>query len=125
MASDHKGEGDVPMKSSKHSPQQVPYHSVVFILTPTVVSMEVDILLAEPMYHEEVMEHADDGIRSLTTVNCLIDEVVDLSGNSLTAHSKDGTLPRGKKVHGPWLLGVVGVEYLLGHVERVVSFDGT
>ena len=60
MAGDHKGECDVAVKSSQHSPQQVSYHYAVLVLTPAVVSMEMDILLAEPMYFKEVMEHADD-----------------------------------------------------------------
>ena len=50
------------MESSEHVPQQVPYHGVVLILTPTVVSVEVDVLLSKPMYFEEVMEHADDAL---------------------------------------------------------------
>ena len=119
MAHDHKGQGDILVEPSEHAPQQVSYHSVVLVLTPTVVSVEVDILLAKPMYFEEVMEHADDGIGSLTSVNGLINEVIDLTWDSLTAHSIDGTLSWGKEVHGPWLLGVIRVEYLLGHVKGV------
>ena len=57
MASYHKGEGDV-VTASEHTPQQVSYHDVILILTPTVVCVMVDILLAEPMYFEEVMKHA-------------------------------------------------------------------
>ena len=111
------------MESSEHAPQQVSYHSVVFVLTPTVVSMDVDVLLAEPMYLKEVVEHADYGIGSLTDINCLIDEVVDLPGNSLTAHSKYSTLSWCEEVHGARLLGVIRIEYLLGHVKRIMSFD--
>ena len=117
MARDHEGESDVVMESSKHAPQQVSYHSIVLILTPAVVSMEVDVLLAEPMYLKEVVEHADYGIGSLTNVNCLINKVIDLSGNSLTAYSKNSTLSWGEEVHGARLEGVVGVEHLLGHVK--------
>ena len=39
--------------------------------------MEVDVLLAEPMYLKEVVEHADYGIGSLTDINCLINKVVE------------------------------------------------
>ena len=45
------------MKTNEQAPQPVSYH-VVFILTPTVVRMEVDVLLTEPMYFKEMMEHA-------------------------------------------------------------------
>ena len=39
--------------STRHSRY---YHDVVFIFTPTVVCVEVDVLLAEPMYFQEVMD---------------------------------------------------------------------
>ena len=111
------------MEPSEHAPQQVSYHGVVLVLTPTVVSVEVDILLAKPMYFKEVMEHADDGIGSLTSLNGLVNKVIDLTWDSLTAYSIDGALSWGKEVHGPWLLGVIRVEHLLGHVKRVVNLD--
>ena len=69
MARNHEGKSDVSVKPSEHAPQQVSYHGVVLVLTPTVVSVEVDVLLPEPMYFEEVMEHADDGVCSLASVN--------------------------------------------------------
>ena len=63
MARYHGGEGDAVMEPSEHAPLQVSYHSVL-VLTPTVVSMEVDVLHAKPMYLKEVVEHADYGIGS-------------------------------------------------------------
>ena len=69
MACDHEGKGDVLVESSEHAPQQVSYNGVVLILTPTVVSVEVDVL---PMYSEEVMEHADDGLAS---INSLVNKI--------------------------------------------------
>ena len=69
MPGDHEGHGDVLMEPGEYVPQQVSYHGVVLILTPKVVSTEVDVLLAKPMYFEEVMEHADDGVCSLANVN--------------------------------------------------------
>ena len=38
-------ECDVFVQTGKHTPQQVSYHSIVLILTPTVVRVEVDVLL--------------------------------------------------------------------------------
>ena len=69
MARNHEEKSDVFVESSEHAPQQVSYHGVVLVLTPTVVSVEVDVLLPEPMYFKEVMEHADDGVCSLASVN--------------------------------------------------------
>ena len=88
------------MKPCEHTPQQVSYHGAVLVLIPTVVCVEVNVLLPEHMYFKEVMEHTDDGIGSPTSVNCFINEVVDLMWQSLTAHSEDGTLSWGEKVHG-------------------------
>ena len=69
-------------------PQQVSYHDVVLILTPTVVRMEVDIMLAEPMYFKEVVQHTDDGIGSFAYIYSFINEVFDLVWYSLAANSK-------------------------------------
>ena len=113
------------MEPSEHTPQQVSYHDVVLILTPTVVRVEVDVLLAEPMYFEKVMEHAHHCIRTLTHVNRLVDEVVDLAWYGFAAYPEDGTFPGGEEVHGARLLGVIWVEYLLGHVEGVVCCNVT
>ena len=62
----------------RHSRYPVSYYDV-FVLTPTVVRVEVDVLFAEPIYFEEVMKHAHHCIGALTHVNCLINEVVDLA----------------------------------------------
>ena len=70
-----------------------------------------------------VVEHADNGVGALPHVDSFIDQVIYLSGNRLAAHSKDGTLPGGEKVHGAGLEGVVWVQHLLCHVETVVGTD--
>ena len=77
MACDHEGHSDVLTEAGEYSAQQISYHCTVLILTPTAVSVEVDILLTQPMYFKEVMQYADDG--TFTTVNCLINEVYDLA----------------------------------------------
>ena len=46
---------------------------------------------------------------------CLINQVINLMWDSLTAHSIDGTLSWGKEAR---LEGVIRVEYLLGHVKE-------
>ena len=72
------------------------------------------------MYLKEVVEHA---FSTLARVDSLVDKVVHLAGQGLTAYSKDSTLPRSKEVNGTWLEGVVWVEYLLGHVKGVVALE--
>ena len=65
------------MEAGEYSPQLVSYHCTVLILTPTAISMEVDILLTQPMYFNEMMQHADDGVGTLATVNYLNNEIKD------------------------------------------------
>ena len=60
------------MEPGENTPQQVSYHDVILVLTPTVVRMEVDVLLTEPMYFKEVMEHAHHCVSTLAHVHCLI-----------------------------------------------------
>ena len=84
MACYHK-QCDVLMKPCEH---------IILIMIPTVVRVEVNILLAEPMYSKEVMTHAHHGIGTLTHVNCLIDEADDLALNGFTAKSEDSTFQR-------------------------------
>ena len=79
MPRNHKGESDRLVQSSEYAPQQVSYHDVVLILTPIVVRVEVDITLAEPMYFEEMVQHAHDGIGSFTYIYSFVDEVIDLA----------------------------------------------
>ena len=71
------------------------------------------------------MEHGYNGNGALPHVNSLVDQVLHLSGEGLTTHTEDGTLPGSQKVQWAGLERVVGVEYLLGHVETVVGMDGS
>ena len=64
---------------------------VVFILPNTVVSMETYINLLKTMILEEVMQEGDHCVSSFAHVRCLINEVIDLSWDTLrhtpnTAH---------------------------------------
>ena len=79
MPRDHEGQCDCPMKPGQHAPQQVSYHDVIFVLTPAVVRMEVDVQLAKPMYFEEMVQHTDDGIGPFTNVNSFVNQVIDLT----------------------------------------------
>ena len=107
------------------SPQQVLDHDGVLVLSTTVVGVQVYCFLAQPIMHKEVVEHGYNGNGALPHVNSLVDQVVHLSGEGLTTHTEDGTLPGSQKVHWAGLERVVGVEYLLGHVETVVGMNGS
>ena len=59
-------------------------HSVVFVLTGAIVSVQVHLLLAQAMMREEVMELRNDDVVPLTAVTCLVAQKVDLLWYRLT-----------------------------------------
>ena len=69
-----KWEGDFAVFVCECTPGKVLYHTAVLILTRTVVSVQVNFLFAKTMVFQEVVELADYGVGSLTTVTCLIRE---------------------------------------------------
>ena len=111
--------------ASHDSPKQVLDHGSILILPTTVVGVQVYCLLAQPMVYEEMMEHTYDYVGALPHVDSLIDQVVHLSREGFTTHTKDGTLPGSQKVHGAELEGVIGVKLLLCLVKTVVGMDGS
>ncbi len=52
------------------------------------------------MMVKELVEHADNCIGPLPNIRSLVDDEVDLSGNSLTADPKQGSLPGSQEVDG-------------------------
>ena len=66
----------------------------------------MDFKLAEPVYLKEMVQPTDDGIGPLTYVRSFINNVIDLTGYSPTAHAKDCTFPWCEEVHGTRLIGV-------------------
>ena len=80
MAHHHEGESDSAVQATQHSPTQVLDHRVVFVLTHTVISVQMDVHLSKAVRLKEVVEHADDGVRPLPDIHRLVDEVVNLPG---------------------------------------------
>ena len=78
MASQHKGDFYILIKSSQNSPCQVLHHKAIFILTGTVVSMELEVDSTQVVMGEEVVKEANGAVCTLAYVGCLINEVVDL-----------------------------------------------
>ncbi len=60
------------------TPGKVLYHTAVLILTGTVVGVHVNLLFTKTMIFQEVVELADYGVGSFTTVTCLTREKVNL-----------------------------------------------
>ena len=87
------------MSSGHHPPHQVVYHSIVFILSSTVVSVQVDVGLPQPMYVKEKIQPADYSIGPLPRFTRVVCEEVYLSGDCLAVNPKHRTLPWGEEVY--------------------------
>ena len=72
----------------------------VLVLATAVITVQVDLLLPQPIVLKVVVEIGYDGIGPLAATVTLINEVVDLPGDALHAHSKDAHLPGDQKVQG-------------------------
>ena len=60
-------------------------HRVVFVLThTTVIIIQIDVHLSKAIFLKDVVEHADDGVRTRPDIHSLVDEVVNLPWDGLT-----------------------------------------
>ena len=91
------------MQADNCVPEQVLQHCVVFVLAHTIIGMQVDLTFSETVHLEKVMEEAHDGVGSLSSITGLIYQVIDLTGQCLTADPKESTLSRLQKVYWAWL----------------------
>ena len=82
--------------------------------------MQVDLLPPQPIVLEVVVEIGYDGIGTCAATVALINEVVDLPGDALHAHSKDAHLPGDQKVQGARLHRERRKVHLLGIVKTDV-----
>lgn len=94
---------------------------VIFVLSNTIVGMETDIDLPQTVVLEEVMEQTYNSVRTFPTLRCLVNQIIDLSWDPLTADSKYSTLSCRLKIHWAGLKWVVWVMYLLCEVEGIVD----
>ena len=79
--------------SCDNSPHEVGQDIPVLVLATAVITVQVDLLLPQPIVLVVVVEIGYDGIGTLAATVALINEVVDLPGDALHAHSKDAHLP--------------------------------
>ena len=105
------------MMSCDNSPHEVGQDIPVLVLATAVITVQVDLLLPQPIVLEVVVEIVYDGIGTLAATVALINEVVDLPGD---AHSKDAHLPGDQKVQGARLHGERRKVHLLGIVKTEV-----
>ena len=76
--------------------------------------------LSKAVRLKEMVEHADNGIRPLSNIHRLVDQVVNLLWDGLTTHPKESTLSGREEIDRPVLEGVRWIVHLLGHVKTVV-----
>ena len=104
--------------SCDNSPHEVGQDIPVLVLATAVITVQVDLLLPQPIVLKVVVEIGNDGIGTLAATVALINEVVDLPGDALHAHSKD--LPGDQKVQGARLHRERRKVQLLGIVKNEV-----
>ena len=113
MASYEKVQGDGLVTSCDNSPHEVGQDIPVLVVPTAVITVQVDLLLPQPIVLKVVVEIGNATV-------ALINEVVDLPGDALHAHFKDAHLPRDQKVQGARLHGERRKVHLLGIVKTEV-----
>ena len=102
------------MTSCDNSSHEVGQDIPVLVLAIAVITVQVDLLLPQPIVLKVVVEIGNDGIGPLAATVALINEVVDLPGDALHAHSKGDQKVQGARLHGErrkvHLLGIVKTE---------------
>ena len=87
--------------------------------------MQVQVCFTEAVSSKEMMQHADDVVRSLASIDCLVNQVIyllkgmllsascvviliksHLTWYGLTAHTENSTFSWCQKIHGPRLLRI-------------------
>ena len=94
---------------------------IVFILPHTVVSVEAYADLAKSVMLEKVVQKRHHSVGTFSHIRCFVNQVICLTWDTLTTHSKYSTLSGCFEIHRPWLEWVVRVMDLLCEVERVVG----
>ena len=120
MASDEKVQRDGLVTSCENSPHEVGQDIPVLVLATAVITVQVDLLLPQPIVLKVVVEIGNDDIGTLAATVALINEVVDLAGDALHTNAKDAHLPRDQKIQGAKLHRERRKVHLLGIVKTEV-----
>ena len=105
------------MTSCRNPPHEVGKDIPVLVLATAVITVQVHILLPQPIVLKVVVEIGNDGFGPLAATVVLINEVVDLLGDALHANPKDAHLPGDQKVQGARLHWERRKVHLLGKVK--------
>ena len=88
------------MTSCQNPPHEVRKDIPVCVLATAVITVQVHILLPQPIVLKVVVEIGNDGIGPLAATVALIIEVVYLPGDALHAYTNNAHLPGHQKVQG-------------------------
>ena len=108
MSWQHQVAHDVAVHAHLNPPQPA-----VLVPTCTVVTVEMDELLPQTMFHEEVVHLAYHGIAPFPAADCLADQKVDVPQQPLTVNSKDSMLALHQEVQWTWLCSSLTVRLSL------------
>ena len=72
-------------------PTKVLEHAPVLVLSSTVVSVQIHRILPEAVMIEVVVKLTYYYVRSLSTIQRFVSKKVNLAGDGLAVHTKDGT----------------------------------
>ena len=122
MTYNQERQSDLFVEANQDSPGQVLHHIAVFVLTATIICMQVQVGFIEAVSSKEMMQHADDVVRSLASIDCLVIYLLKgmllsascvvilikshLTWYGLTAHTENSTFYWYQKIHGPRLLRI-------------------
>ena len=87
---------------------------VVLVLPCTVVSVKVQVHLPKAVIVKKVVQQAYYHVGTFPRIAGLVNEVIHLMENSLTAYTKHSTIPCCLKIHRSRLEWIVRVVHLLG-----------
>jgi hypothetical protein len=102
------------MKKIKKISMSPTFHQIstivlpVLVLACTVVTVQAHRTLTQPIIPEEMVQIADDSIGPLADRDSLVNQVVHLLGEALTAHPENATISRCQEVQWARLSRVAG-----------------
>ena len=120
VSSNQKRVSNRIMKLQYSPPGQIPHKIVVFVLSRTVVSMEMSRSFSESMILEIMVDIADSSVCPFSDITGFIDQIVYLPRDRFAHHSKNSTFTQRFKVNGPGLHWIAGYMNLLCKIKGIV-----
>ena len=117
----HEADAGKLVQTSRDTRHQVAHHDVVLILACTVVCMQLQVVLADSIGFQEVVQKRYHHVGPLPRWRCLVYQVVYLPWNAFCMNPEQLHLARRLEEDRSWLHGIGRVVQLLGEVETVME----